>query len=238
MAEITATAEYSAILTARLTPCPTRPLLEQPRDRRFETLLGRDAWLRLPAVVRHRFSRAIAPGGQRIFAGTILETRLSRLGRLVAQLARLVGGPLPLADGATGPTAVIVTEDQERHGQIWTRIYARPGRFPQTINSMKRAYGADELEEYLGFGLVMRLRLAAEDGALVFRSAGYRLCLGRHRLPLPDWASPGTCTVTHRALGPERFTFTLTLDHPWAGRLAYQTAHFVETDFDGREFEE
>lgn len=209
----------------------TRPARETLADRRFETIMGREAWLRLPSAVRQRFSVKPAPGSQRIFAGTILDTRLSLIGRVLAHAARLAGGPLPFSHGATGPTTVIVTEDASLGGQIWTRVYARPGNFPQTINSAKRLFGTSQLEEYLGFGLVMRLRLAAEDGALVFQSAGYYLVLGRHRIRLPDWLSPGRCTVTHRASGPERFTFTLALDHPWAGRLAWQSAEFVEADF-------
>jgi hypothetical protein len=39
---------------------------------------------------------------------------------------------------------------------------------------------------------------------------------------------PGTCTITHRDEGAGVFSFTLALDHPWLGRLAYQAALFEE----------
>lgn len=227
---------------------------KRPTDTRFRDLMGAEAWARLPDVVRSRFSRRLEPGTARIFAGTVSETRLSRIGRIVGAVARLVGGPLPFTDGATGPSHVVVTESVELGGQIWTRTYARPGKFPQTINSVKRFAGPTGLEEDLGFGLVMRLTLAAEaapdaravaqwateatkqnasegagnDAALVFRSAGYDVAIGRFRFAWPGFLSPGCCTITHRAIGDTRFSFTLALDHPWAGRLATQVAYFEE----------
>lgn len=203
------------------------------RDDRFRRLLGPDAWQSLPPVVRDRFAKVLAPGTCRVFVGAVTETTLSRAGRCLARLAILVGSPLPNTDGAKGPATVVVTEDLELGGQIWTRTYGRPGSFPQTINSVKRFSGPTGMEEYLGRGLVMRLRLDAEGGALVFRSVGYDLVLGGRffgglRLPLPRVLTPGDCSITHRAEGVRRFTFTLALDHPWFGRLAHQVAFFEE----------
>jgi hypothetical protein len=200
----------------------------KPSDPRFAGLLGPTAWLDLPPVVRARFARHVAPGAKRLFHGRVVTTKLSRAGRILARLARLVGGPLPETDGATGPATVLVTESPLLGGQVWTRTYTRDGRFPQTINSVKRFSGPTGLEEYLGHGLVMRLTLAVEDGSLVFRSAGYDLEIAGRRVALPAWLTPGTCTITHRDLGGGLFAFTLELVHARLGRLAYQVAHFEE----------
>lgn len=199
-------------------------------DHRFRDLLPSDAWDELPEVVQRRFSKRLADGASRFYTGEVAVTRLSAAGWVLAALARLVGGPLPCTDGATGPATVLVVEDHAHAGQIWTRTYARPGRFPQTINSVKRFAGPTGLEEYLGYGMVMRLVLSVDSGALVFASAGYDIVLGRRRIALPAWLSPGRCTITHRAEGAERFSFTLALDHPRLGRLAYQVAHFTEVE--------
>jgi len=197
-------------------------------DDRFQRLLGPAAWSALPPAVRCRFSRALATGHRRVFEGRVVMTKLTRAGAILARLARLVGGPLPDQDGATGPAVVLVTESPGLGGQIWTRTYARPGGFPQTINSVKRFAGPTWLEEYLGHGLVMRLTLGVETGALVFRSAGYDLAVAGLRLPIPRALTPGTCTITHRDLGSGRFAFELELTHPWAGLLVRQVAHFEE----------
>ncbi len=199
-----------------------------PQDERFRDLMGAEAWSALPPVVRQRFSKPLSHGACRVFHGEVVSTTLSRAGHAIAHLARLVGGPLPFTHGATGPANVVVTEDPAIGGQIWTRTYARPGRFPQTINSVKRFSGPTGLEEYLGFGLVMRLTLTARQGALVFESAGYDILIGRRRVALPAWATPGRCTITHRDEGAGRFSFTLALDNRWLGRLAHQVAYFTE----------
>ncbi|MEZ5817225.1 MAG: DUF4166 domain-containing protein [Hyphomicrobiaceae bacterium] len=200
----------------------------QAPDQRFARLLGDAAWHTLPARVRYRFSRHLAPGETRLFRGRVVSTRLSLAGRIFAQLARVAGSPLPETDGASGPATVLVTEAPTLGGQVWTRTYTRARNFPQTINSVKRFSGPTGLEEYLGHGLVMRLRLAAEDGCLVFRSAGYDVLVAGQRIPLPRWLTPGTCTITHRDLGGGVFAFTLGLEHAWLGELVHQVAHFEE----------
>lgn len=197
-------------------------------DTRFRNLLSPEAWNRLPSVVRRRFSKHVAPDGKRLFHGEVRETTLSRAGRLIAFLARFAGSPLPDRNGATGPASVLVTENPELGGQIWTRTYSRAGCFPQTINSVKRFMGPTGLEEYLGFGLVMRLTLHVENGALVFRSAGYDLVVRGFRCPIPRLLTPGTCTIAHRDEGRGRFSFTLSLDHQSLGRLVHQVAIFEE----------
>lgn len=197
-------------------------------DTRFRRLLGESAWNGLPAVVQRRFSQRLMEGGARVFAGRVVSTDLSTAGRWLAWAARLVGGPLPDQDGAIGPATVLVTESPALGGQIWTRTYTRPGRFPQTINSVKRFGGPTGLEEFLGRGLVMRLTLHVEAGALVFRSAGYDVRVAGLRIPIPKALTPGVCTITHRDLGRERFSFELDLTHPVFGRLVHQVAHFEE----------
>lgn len=197
-------------------------------DTRYRALLGEAAWASLPEAVRRRFSKTAGAGAVTIYRGRVVATELSRLGRLLANLARVVGAPLPLAPSAGGAVIVTVLEDPAFRGQVWTRSYARFGRFPQIIHSAKRFSGPTGLEEYLGFGLVMRLAVGAEAGTLVFRSAGYGLELGGRFLPFPAWLTPGTCEVRHRDEGNGRFTFTLSLEHPLAGRLLHQVAVFED----------
>ena len=88
--------------------------------------------------------------------------------------------------------------------------------------------GPTGLEEYVGFGVSMALRICVADDALVFRSADYSLSIGRLRLPLPEWLTPGALTVTHADLGGGEFRFTLEIIHPRFGRLLRQSAMFRE----------
>lgn len=203
-------------------------------DTRFMALLAAEEWAALPGTIRRRFSKRVCGGESTVYRGRLLETRTNRAGRWLSQLARLVGGPLPLSRAVGVAAVVTVTEDIATTGQHWTRLYARRGGFPQIIHSSKRFAGPTGLEEYIGCGLVMALRVAVEPDALVFRSAGYFVSVGvvrlaLPRLALPRWLSPGELTVRHRDIGAGRFVFDMTLEHPRLGELIHQSALFEET---------
>jgi hypothetical protein len=217
-------------------------------DLRFRLLLGEAAWAKLPLPIRRRFSKRLAGGDTAVFTGTVIETQMSRGGWWLAQAARLIGGPLPISRDTHTPSVVTVTEDVAARGQHWTRLYARRRGFPHIVHSSKRFAGPTGLEEYVGYGVGMALTIhveahvpekwepvfrkghapTQEDSALVFRAAHYFLQLGRFRLRLPDWATPGALAVTHAELGDGRFLFKLEITHKRLGRLIQQTAAFTE----------
>src|SRR5215218_7428151 len=205
------------------TPASNTILLD---DRRFHDLLPDEEWGRLPLAIWRRFSKRFADGETVVYVGTIEEVSFSRAGWWLAQLARVIGGPLPLCTETGVPMVVTVTEASG--GQIWTRICARSNGFPQVIHSAKRFAGPTGLEEYVGFGVSMALRIAVEEQALTFRSAGYGLQFGRLWIPLPRWLTPGDLTVTHSDLGEGAFRFTLDVIHPRYGALIHQSATFRE----------
>jgi hypothetical protein len=212
----------------------SRPSEERERaaplgDTRFRTLVGELDWRTLPPAVRRRFSKRLAAGETALYRGSVVTTELSWGGRVLAQLARVLGAPLPLTHGATGPAVVAVIEDAAIGGQIWTRSYARPGDFPQVVHSAKRFRGPTGLEEYVGSGIGMSLMVSVERGALVFRSCGYFVEIGRWRVKLPRALEPGLMEIVHReedATG--HFSFCLTLTHPRLGRLVHQLALFED----------
>ncbi|GLK57632.1 hypothetical protein JOD31_003405 [Methylopila capsulata] len=195
-------------------------------DLRFRALLGAAEWERLPADVRRRFSKRLSGSAAATYVGRITELRMNRAGRILSQALRLIGAPLPVCLDTDVASVVTVTEDGATGGQVWTRLYAKRGGFPQVIHSAKRFAGPTGLEEYVGYGVAMPLRLSVEDGALTFRSAGYTLRLGRFRVALPGWLSPGALTVTHRETGAGAFEFALSLRHPLFGELLRQSGRY------------
>jgi hypothetical protein len=197
-------------------------------DLRFRTLLSDDDWKRLPPATRRRFSKRLADGSTAVYVGEVIEISFTRTGWWLAQLARLIGGPLPTSTDTHVPSIVTVTEDAASSGQIWTRIYARRNGFPQVIHSSKRFAGPTGLEEYLGFGVGMALRIVVDGEALLFRSAGYFLQAGRLKFSLPAFLTPGALTVTHTDLGGGEFRFALEVVHPRFGMLVRQSAVFKE----------
>lgn len=195
-------------------------------DLRFRALLGAAEWEKLPDDVRQRFSKRLSGSDAATYVGRITQLSMNRAGRVLSQVLRVIGAPLPICLDTDVASVVTVTEDGATGGQIWTRLYARRDGFPQVIHSAKRFAGPTGLEEYVGYGVAMPLTLSVEAGALTFRSAGYVLRLGRFRLPLPGWLSPGALTVTHRETGAGAFEFGLTLRHPLFGELLRQSGSY------------
>ena len=208
---------------------PERPADDSLGDLRFRALITDNDWFSLPKPVRRRFSKRLAGGRTVVYAGTVVHTRMSGAGWCLAQVARLIGGPLPTSRDAGLPAVVTVTEEVSSGGQVWTRLYARRHGFPQIIHSVKRFAGATGIEEYLGRSFGIALHVGVRNGALVFRSAYYFFQLFGRRFRLPAWLSPGMMTVTHSECGDGKFEFLLEVDHPRFGLLIRQSAVFRES---------
>ena len=211
-----------------------RPLASPVADLRFRNLLSKEDWEALPFTTRQRFSKRLSGGKAIVYVGEVVETRISPVGWLFAQLARLIGGPLPLFTDTPSPSVVTVTEDVARGGQIWTRLYARRSGFPQIIQSAKLFQGPTGLEECVGRGIGMALQTRQVDGALQFRSEHYFFRLRRLRVTIPGWMTPGAITVTHRENGDRRFIFTLEIVHPLFGQVLRQRAIFRDENAPAR----
>lgn len=210
---------------ARVIPFPRAPAANAG-DLRFRTLVGEAGWAALPETTRARFGKRVVDCRGAVYAGEIVECRMSLAGRLLAQLCRLISGPLPLTCDPDQPALVSVTEDAASGGQYWTRIYGRRRGFPQVIHSSKRFAGPTGLEEYVGRGVGIALRVEVAGGALHFLSDHYFLQLGQLRLRLPRWLAPGRMRVSHIDCRHGLFAFVLRLDHPLLGTLVHQTAMF------------
>lgn len=195
-------------------------------DLRFRTLLGAEAWAGLPAAVRTRFAKRLLPGRSITYAGQVMTCTMHPVGWLLAQACRVIGAPLPLRRDAGVAAVVTVTEDSVSGGQVWTRMYARQRGFPQVIHSAKRFAGPTGLEEYLGGGFGIALRVETTASGIRFVSDHYFLKLGGWRLRLPRWIAPGALTIDHDDLGEGRFAFTLWLHHRLVGDLIRQVGHF------------
>ncbi len=220
--------QSAAPVSTVIAPAPAETSLVDDRIRR---LLGDAAWWRLPQAVRRRFSRPLGSDVCVIYRGEVTEMSFSRGGWLLANLARLVGGPLPWHRETGIPCIVAVTADGLRGGQFWTRIYARLGGRPQIIHSEKRFAGPTGLEKHVGFGFGVTLVVSATARSLLFSGDRYFVDIGRVRLWLPRWLSPGVMTVAHSEIDPRRFAFTLDLAGEWFGPLIHQRIEFEEAEF-------
>ena len=200
----------------------------QAYDARFRRLIGREAWDLLPAAVQKRFSKRLGGQAVALYRGCVVETRFNAPGWLLAQALRPIGAPLPLTADRDVPAVVSVSEDGASGGQVWSRLYGRKRGFPQVIHSAKRFAGSTGLEEYVGRGIGMALRVEAMTDGLRFISDHYFLMVGGWRLRLPRWAEPGVTVVEHHDRGGGEFAFDLELRHRMLGVLVAQHAIFQD----------
>ncbi|WP_422374859.1 DUF4166 domain-containing protein [Roseibium sp.] len=196
-------------------------------DDRFRKLLGEEAWSALPAAVRRRFGKRLRGGASVVYQGQVVAMHMNMAGRFLAQIARLLGAPLPHdLSSLNQPAVVSVTEDCAGDGQFWLRQYGRANGFPQVIHSSKRFAGPTGIEEYIGFGIGIALKVSANGSGLTFRSDHYFLQVAGRRLRLPAWLQPGRLTISHKDLGASRFLFSLSLRSGLFGKLVCQDALF------------
>lgn len=200
-------------------------------DDRFARLLPADDWLSLPEAVHRRFAYKAGPGQSVLYRGVTMELRHTLPGLMLAHAARLIGAPLPTnRKSEKYPAIVAITDVPDTSGQIWTRLYSRGAIFPQAINSMKRFSGPTGLEEHVGGGVSMSLKLAVKGGALFFSSSDYFLKVFGLRLKLPAMLTPGRMVIGHHDMGGGSFAFTLTLTHSIFGQMISQTTIFHDME--------
>ncbi|MBO9435281.1 DUF4166 domain-containing protein [Ruegeria sp. R13_0] len=215
----------------RRKPIQTQSDLSSNQDLRFKNLLGAAAWTRLPRAIQRRFSKRLMDDASLAYQGRVTQMQMNTVGRALALALRAIGAPLPFDRTSIGRSAVVtVTEDPATGGQFWIRQYGRAAGFPQMVGSSKRFAGPTGLEEYIGFGIGISLKLESTTNGLYFVSDRYFLKLGQRRVPIPKWAEPGRLVVGHEELGHGQFRFTLELAHPLFGRLIWQDATFQDAE--------
>ena len=199
------------------------------RDNRFRNLLGQKCWNLLTPAIRRRFGKRIQGGESVTYQGQVVAMELSFAGMLLAHSARLFGSPLPYdASCLHQPAVVTVTEDISGDGQFWIRQYGRRSGFPQLVHSSKRFAGPTGLEEYIGYGIGMSLKVEAQHETLFFKSDHFFLQIFGRRICLPRWLSPGSLLIGHHDMGEDNFMFSLELRNRTFGRLIRQDVLFQD----------
>ncbi|KAG1647404.1 hypothetical protein GQR58_030619 [Nymphon striatum] len=163
------------------------------------------------------------------YQGIVTGMKMNWLGRMLAQGARLIGAPLPYDPSCVDqPAVVVVTEDIAGNGQFWIRQYGRKSGFPQVVHSSKRFAGPTGLEEYIGFGIGMALKVEVAPAALMFKSDHYFLSLFGRRFRIPRILSPVALVIGHHDLGDGAFRFSMRLHAGAFGEVLSQDAVFQD----------
>jgi hypothetical protein len=214
---------------AQVTTLP-RPMTRERADggvrHGLRDLLGGVAWNRLPEAVRERFAD---PTAVATYAGAFEVVRANVLGRMFAWLGTLFGTPVAPRTGSHVAARVRVHPDAR--GVAWDREYFWDDGSRSFVRSTKVVTDDGQLVEVLPARLCMPLDTFEEGGVLHFVSRGYYFHLGGGiRLWLPAFLSPGVTHVEHIDLGHGWFRFTMTVMHPLAGEVFFQTGRFCAAE--------
>ena len=206
-----------------------RPLLREDARGNAElglrSVLGADAWNRLPEAVRERFAEN---AGAVTYAGGFEIVRASTLGRMFAWLGTLFGTPVTPHMGTDVEARVMVRPTAS--GVDWIREYVFANGRVDRVTSTKVVTEDGRLIEKLPARLCMPLDTFESGGVLHFVSRGYYfdLWLGM-RCWLPRLFSPGVTHVEHIDLDHGWFRFTMAVTHPVFGEMFFQTGRFCAT---------
>lgn len=195
----------------------------------YRRLIGEKSWHRLHPDIQRRFA---LPQAHRsvTYRGTMHEVYLSRAGRLLAFVCRLIGTPLALYPGRNVPMKVDVYPDPELPGMTWDRHYLYRHRRTNRVRSTKCILPETGLVEVVGCGFGMHLKIFERERALVFESRRFFWQSGGLRIPIPSLLTPGKTVVRQRALDDGSFEFSLDVRHPLLGQVFYQIGNFIETE--------
>lgn len=194
----------------------------------FQQVLGGD-WDHLGEIIqRHYFLRPLSDDYICV-KGTMHEVHHNAFAKLLIPLARIFGALVPHR-GAEVPIEVHYNTRPNNGTIHWDRVFHFAGRAPFHFRSYMEHTGSNRVIEFVRFGVGMRLKVTAEDGALVFRDEGYIWRLFDLDVPLPMGLLMGRAYIEERPVDGERFTMRMTLTHPLFGQLFRYNGSFALAD--------
>lgn len=204
---------------------PNQPESEAIDAPLFARVLG-DGWSDLGAIIRRHYFLRACSGDRVTVSGTMDEVYLSPAAKLLSPLSRMVGALVPYG-GTDIPIEVHYEAPQGSEAIHWDRVFRFPGRAPYHFRSRMVMVEPGEIIEFVRFNIGLRMRVTAEDGALVFRDTGYVWRLGSIDLPIPGRLLLGRAYVEERPEGEDRFSMRMNLRHPLLGELFRYSGRFT-----------
>jgi hypothetical protein len=199
--------------------------MEMAPDTPIFRILLREEWDRLGEVIRHHYFLRPFSNDYVCVTGTMHEVHHSRVAKLLLPIAQLFGALVPHR-GIDVPIQVHYNAQPDRDTLHWDRVFHFPGRKPFHFRSYMEHAGDNCVIEFVRFGVGMRLRVTAEDGALVFRDEGYIWRLFGVDVPIPVGLLLGRAYVEERPVDAQNFSMRMSLRHPLLGELFRYSGSF------------
>jgi Domain of unknown function (DUF4166) len=199
----------------------------QPRQHLpvFQAVLG-NGWDNLGEIVRRHYSLRPFSNDYVCVTGTMQEVWHSTLAKLLIPFGLMVGA-LVAHRGTDVPIDVHYSSLPGNRSIYWDRVFRFAGRKPFHFKSYMEEVGDNRVIEFVRFGVGLRLRVTAEEGALVFRDQGYVWRLFGIDIPIPAGLLFGRTYVEERPIDADNFSMRMTLRHRLFGELFRYSGRFT-----------
>ncbi len=170
-----------------------------------------EQWMFLsPAIQKHY---GLQDGGDIAMEGE-LAVKHGRFIKILMPLIRMTGALVPVE----GEKFIVSVENKRRGGTYyWHRRFEKDNKVYEFKSKMKLF--DNDVVEFVGFGIGIRMGLNVVDGGLVYEDKGYVLKLGKMLIPIPLHLLVGRSSieefVTDNSLHDLEMRFVVT--HPWFG---------------------
>ncbi len=174
-------------------------------------------WLSLAPPIQRHYNPPCDRAEALHIEGT-MQVFISRMGKCLIPIARLFKALVPY-DGVDIPVTVRNWSRADTMDMLWHRTFHYPNKQPVEFCSHLEFLQGNEVVEYVGWGLGLRLQLSTEENALRFESCGYLWNLGIFKLPLPEWLFLGKAIIRETAISDSEITIEFDNFHPIWGKM-------------------
>lgn len=192
----------------------------------FKAYLGNE-WLKIHPNIQNRFSQDPSPEKPICYTGVMTQVHCSWLGKILAHSVQWTGALQPYK-GTNIPVEIRVSAKPGIEGVFKERIYQFSGKKSFRFNSLMTMKDG-KLLEFVGGGFGMQIHIDVKDGNLHFSDKGYFLKIGRLKIPLPYFMSPGDTYLLHEDAGENKFKIVIRIRHRLFGEMYYQEGVFTHS---------
>lgn len=183
----------------------------------FQIVLSNE-WDKLGDVIkRHYFLRPYSTDYICV-SGEMQEIYHSQIAKLFIPFGLIFGAIVPFK-GKNIPIDVHYNSSPDNCNIYWDRVFKFPNRKYFHFRSHMEHVKNNEVIEFVRLGVGMKLKVTAEDGAIVFRSEGYIWRVFGRDIPIPVGLIFGDAYVEERPVDDRKFTMKMVLTHPFLGVL-------------------
>jgi|GEM_PF-3250930 len=152
-----------------------------------------------------------------------LDVKHGKLIKLLMPLIRLTGALVPVEG-----EKFIVTVENKRIGDtfFWHRKFQKENQIYEFNSKMQRF--DNDIIEFVGLGIGIRMGLNVADGGLVYEDKGYIIKIGKMLIPIPLNLLLGKSVIEEfvKPDNPHDFNMNFVVKHPWFGFAFSYSGYF------------